>query len=306
MFPQFGGLEINTSSTALQALTDAVLYLYDYRYDSADGYASRIMAVAALRDVLDAFDADGLPDAATSTPRSPRHRRSSQPLQNDDGGFPYWQRGRHVDPVAVDAGDPRPACSPSKRATRRPCRHPRAGRSTTCARIEEFIPADYGEQVRDTLSAYALYVRTCGRGAPTRRRRPSSTDGRATTSNSTRSRGCGRRSTTTELRTEIERRFQNTAVETAGAATFATSYGEDAYVIAHSDRQTDGIILDALLTETPGSDLIPKVVAGLLGNQTRGRWNNAHENAFILLALNRYFDTFEVGHPRLRRPGLAR
>ena len=31
VIPQFGGLEINTSSTALQALTDAVLYLSDYR-----------------------------------------------------------------------------------------------------------------------------------------------------------------------------------------------------------------------------------------------------------------------------------
>ncbi|MCK5793647.1 MAG: hypothetical protein KAH12_03010, partial [Anaerolineales bacterium] len=30
VFPQFGGLEINTSSTALQALTDAVMYLYSY------------------------------------------------------------------------------------------------------------------------------------------------------------------------------------------------------------------------------------------------------------------------------------
>ncbi len=64
-------------------------------------------------------------------------------------------------------------------------------------------------------------------------------------------------------------------------------------MIANSDRKTDGIILDALITETPDSDLIVKVVTGLLGNQTRGRWNNAHENAFILLALNRYFDTFE-------------
>ncbi len=31
VFPQFGGLEISTSSTALQALTDAVLYLATYR-----------------------------------------------------------------------------------------------------------------------------------------------------------------------------------------------------------------------------------------------------------------------------------
>ena len=39
------------------------------------------------------------------------------------------------------------------------------------------------------------------------------------------------------------------------------------------------------------------MVAGLLGNQTRGRWNNVQENSFILLALNNYFDTFESVTP---------
>jgi hypothetical protein len=96
---------------------------------------------------------------------------------------------------------------------------------------------------------------------------------------------------------EIERLFSNRATETAGAATFATDYGEDAYLILHSDRRTDGVILDALIARTPDSDLIPKVVAGLLGNQTRGRWNNVQENSFILLALNNYFDSFETTTP---------
>jgi uncharacterized protein YfaS (alpha-2-macroglobulin family) len=36
VFPQFGGLEIQTSSTALQALTDAVLYLANYRYECSE------------------------------------------------------------------------------------------------------------------------------------------------------------------------------------------------------------------------------------------------------------------------------
>src|SRR5204862_435014 len=53
--PQFGGLEIDTSSTAVQALTDAVVYLADYDYKSADAYASRILALASLRDVFAAF-----------------------------------------------------------------------------------------------------------------------------------------------------------------------------------------------------------------------------------------------------------
>ncbi|MCB0030369.1 MAG: hypothetical protein KDE28_20805, partial [Anaerolineales bacterium] len=64
VYPQFGGLEISTSSTALQALTDAVLYLSSYRYEGSEQLASRILGIAALRDVLDAFEAEGLPSPA--------------------------------------------------------------------------------------------------------------------------------------------------------------------------------------------------------------------------------------------------
>lgn len=294
VFPQFGGLEISTSSTALQALTDAVIYLTDYRYDSADGLASRIMAISTLRDVLDAFDAEGLPSTADLNAAVRRDIESLAALQNDDGGFPYWQRGRdsipwqsiqatHALVLAEDAGYSVPADTFDRALDH-------------LATIEEYFPSTYGEQIRNSLSAYALSVRgVAGRGDLAKATGlyervgdeleldaiawlwPSIADA--------------------ELRGEIESRFLNAAVETAGAATFATSYGEDAYVIANSERKTDGIILDALVSQTPSSDLIPKVVAGLLGGQTRGRWNNAHENAFILIALNEYFDTFESVTP---------
>ena len=46
-----------------------------------------------------------------------------------------------------------------------------------------------------------------------------------------------------------------------------------------------------------GSDLIPKIVRGLLAHRTRGRWENTQENVFILLALDRYFKTFEKVTP---------
>jgi hypothetical protein len=64
-----------------------------------------------------------------------------------------------------------------------------------------------------------------------------------------------------------------------------------------SDRRTDGIILDSLITVDPGSDLVPKVVAGLLAGQTQGRWDNIQENSFILLAIKHYFDAFESQTP---------
>ncbi|MBC7882688.1 MAG: Ig-like domain-containing protein, partial [Anaerolineae bacterium] len=52
---QVGGLEISTSSTGLQALTDAYLYIAKYPYGCVEQVSSRVMATAALRDILSAF-----------------------------------------------------------------------------------------------------------------------------------------------------------------------------------------------------------------------------------------------------------
>lgn len=297
VFPQFGGLEITTSSTALQALTDAVLYLYDYDYESADGYAARLMGVAALRDVLDAFDADGLPDVATLNAQVDRDIERLQALQNGDGGFPYWQRNRESVPwvsimsthalvLARDNG-----YTIDDNVLSFALQH--------LADIESYIPAIYGQETRDAISAYALHVRDLAGQRDSAKAldlylRSGGVDGTLQVD------GLARLWPVLDdagARDEIEREIANRAVETPGAATFATSYGEDAYLIAHSDRRTDGIVLGALVSETPDDELIPKVVTGLLGNQNRGRWRNVYENVFILLSLNEYFDTFESVDP---------
>jgi len=51
------------------------------------------------------------------------------------------------------------------------------------------------------------------------------------------------------------------------------------------------------LKADPNSDLIPKLVRGLLDNRTKGRWENTQENVFILLALDKYFNTYEKVTP---------
>ena len=85
----------------------------------------------------------------------------------------------------------------------------------------------------------------------------------------------------------------NHVVETAGAANFTTAYTDQTYLLLSSDRRTDAILLDALIEDNPQSDLIPKVVNGLLAHRTKGRWGNTQENVFVLLTLDRYFNTYE-------------
>ncbi|HUF97786.1 MAG TPA: alpha-2-macroglobulin family protein, partial [Ilumatobacter sp.] len=295
VFPQFGGLEINTSATALQSLTDAVIYLNDYPYQSADGYASRLMAVASLRDVLDAFDADGLPSADELDAAVAADIDGLQALQNDDGGFPYWQRGRlsvpwvsiqsvHALVLAQQAG-----YTVTQSVIDRGLGH--------LAEIEQYIPADYDDMSRNTLRAYAIYVRGVAGDVDTAKATSLYSDERDVLQVDAVA-WLWPSITDPVLLAEIEQSMLNRAVDTAGAVSFATDYTEDAYVIAQSSRRTDGIVLDALITQIPGSELIPKTVAGLMAGQSpAGHWNNVHENAFILIALDRYFETFESVTP---------
>jgi hypothetical protein len=96
---------------------------------------------------------------------------------------------------------------------------------------------------------------------------------------------------------EIRRHLNNSVTETAGAAHFVADYGDDGYLLLYSNRRADGIILEALIGDQPDSDLIPKLVRGLLSGRKAGHWANTQEDVFILLALDRYFNTYEAETP---------
>jgi len=65
----------------------------------------------------------------------------------------------------------------------------------------------------------------------------------------------------------------------------------------HSDRAANGIVLEALIKDQPKSDLIPKLVKGLQNGRTQGHWGTTQANAFILLGLDNYFQTYEAQTP---------
>ena len=294
VIPQFGGLEINTSSTALQALTDAVLYLFDYRYASSDAYASRILAISALRDVLGAFEAEGLasPDELDAAVR--RDIAELSALQNSDGGFGWWSRNRPSSPYqSIQAMH---ALIVAQNEGFTVSDGVMASGHWYLQSIEDRIPAYYSQRSTDMLLAYALHVRSLGGD-----RNPYAAlalwERRGTDLESDALAWIWPVVDDDAVEASIERVLNNRVVESAGAAAFVTDYGEDAYLLLHSNRRTDAIVLDALITMAPESDLVAKVVAGLLANRVRGRWNNVQENSFILLALNRYFAAFEATDP---------
>jgi uncharacterized protein YfaS (alpha-2-macroglobulin family) len=163
VFPQFGGLEITTTSTAVAALTDAVLYLVSYPFECSEQIASRVLAIAALRDVLTAFEAEGLPPPKELTAAVDRDLAKLARMQTDDGGFSFWGRGWPSWPyltIHVTHALERAKLEGFKVD----------GRMLEQARahlrdIESHIPSDYPIEVKRAIRAYALYVLATG-GAP--------------------------------------------------------------------------------------------------------------------------------------------
>ena len=271
-----------------------MLYLSDYRYASSDAYASRILAISALRDVLGAFEAEGLgsPDELDAAVR--RDIAELSALQNSDGGFGWWSRNRPSSPYqSIQAMH---ALTVAQNEGFTVSDGVMASGHWYLQSIEDRIPAGYSQRSTDMLLAYALHVRSLG-GDRDARSVLDLWERRGTDLESDALAWIWPLVDDGAVEASIERVLNNRVVESAGAAAFVTDYGEDAYLLLHSNRRTDAIVLDALITMAPESDLVAKVVAGLLANRVKGRWNNVQENSFILLALNRYFAAFEATDP---------
>lgn len=299
VFPQFGGLEIETSSTQLQALTDAVIYLTSYPYECSEQLASRIITIAALRDVLTAFKAKDLPSPQAMEAAVMRDLKRLQGMQNEDGGFGFWQRGNvswpylsiHVAHAFARAKQekfdvPKTTIDRSREYLRE---------------IESHIPSEYSVEARRAVVAYALYVRA-QLGDRDVDRAQSLIAEAGLEKLSMESIGwllsvLSNHADSKDEVTAIRHLLNNRVTETAGMAHFVCSYSDSDYLLLNSNRRADGVILEALIVDQPASDLIPKIVRGLLANRVRGRWENTQENVFILLALDRYFNTFEKVTP---------
>ncbi len=295
----FGGLEITTASTQLQELTDAVIYLFNYPYGCSEQIASRVISIAALKDVLAAFKSKDIPSPEAMRASVDADLKVLQGLQNEDGGFGFWRRGEASFPyVSVHVAHA------LIRARSKDFAVPEEmlQRSQAYLRtIEQRIPDSYTFESRRAIQAYALYVRSLMKDRDAAKARKLFNDAGGADKLPLESLGwllpvLAGDASLKEV-AMIRRHLNNRVTETAGAAHFADSYRDGAYTVLHSNRRTDGVLLDALIGDQPQSTIIPKLVRGLLSGRDRGRWTNTQENVFILLALDRYFSTYEAATP---------
>ncbi len=299
VFPQFGGLEITTSSTQLQELTDAFIYLQSYPFECSEQVSSRILSVAALRDVLQAFNAKDLPTKAEIEAKMTSDIERLRKLQHGDGGFSFWSsKDKSIPYVSVHV-----AHALARAKAKGYIVPPVLSQNLLnyLRNIEAKYSDYYSVEARWAISAYALYVRDLmGEKDAAKARKLLQEAGLEKLS--AESIGwllavLADDKDSSEQVDLIKRNLLNRVAETANAAHFVTNYKDGEYVLLSSDRRADGVILEAFLKAEPNNELIPKIVRGLLANKTKGRWKNTQENAFVLLALDKYFQTYEKVTP---------
>lgn len=294
----YGGVEVTTSSTQLHALTDAMVYLVNYPYSCSEQISSRMLGVTSLKDVLDAFEADGLPSPAAMIASVGYDIKLLRSRQNWSGGFGYWNQDGdaylsvHVTHALTRAQQKGFAVDADM-----------MNRALDYVRnIDSHFSKYYSERAKDVVRSYALYVRTLNGEAlggeakkiidrVTLKKLPLEATGWLLYALS---KDPGAKATQDAVITYLN----NRVTETAATAEFSNTWSdEEGWVILHSSRKADAVILESLITAKPDSDLITKVVRGLLAHRRKGRWYNTQENAFVLVGLDAYFQAFEKVDP---------
>jgi uncharacterized protein YfaS (alpha-2-macroglobulin family) len=297
---QFGGLQIETASTNLQALTDALLYLVHYPFECAEQRSSRILAIATLRDVLEQFHTKDMPSRAALEKSVADDIEHLSQMQNGDGGFAFWDRGFPSEPyLTVFVVNALARAKAKGFAVPQPI----LDRARPYLQsIESHYPWYYPDSVRHAISAFALYTRKQIGDLDIAKGQKLLADWGGPDKVSMETDGWllgtfAGNPAAADQRKALVRYALNKVSETAGAANFTTSYADGNYLLLSSDRRVDGVMLESLILEQKDLDLIPKIVTGLLAHRTAGRWLNTQENAFILQALDLYFQTYEKVTP---------
>src|SRR4029078_1367975 len=79
---------------ALPIFTDAFIYLTNYPYACSEQIASRMISIAAMRDVLNAFKSKDMPTSEALNKYFARDIARRQSRQRSDGSFGLWKRDK--------------------------------------------------------------------------------------------------------------------------------------------------------------------------------------------------------------------
>lgn len=270
VLPNYGGLEISTSSTQLQELTDAFIYLQNYPFECSEQRSSRVLSTAALRDVLTVFQAKDLPSKEEIEAKMQADIAELKKLQHKDGGFSFWRSDDDSIPyVTVHVAH---ALARLRLKNYEVPNEMLEKLRDYLKNIEAKYNSYYQTKTRRPISAYALYVRNLLSDKDAGKAKKILKDANIDEI-SVETLGWvfnvlnGDKNSTDEI-AAIKQSLLKRVTETANKAFFINDYKDGQYLILSSARRADAVVLEALLSETsaagsglkandPFADLIP-------------------------------------------------
>jgi len=308
----FGGINIQTSSTALNTLGDAYLYLRDYPYSCSEQIASRVLAVSALGSLLDNLDAAKSESKAERLSQLKRDVKALLSRQKHNGSFGLWSQQTaehsyatiHVIHALFYAKQLNIEVDPSqlKKAL------------NYLQNIDSKVNQYHSPQAKQVIRAYALYVESLFNQSQSNQQLSNPTQFAAKAKNlfsemkpklETQSLAAiawllsalPKQDDFKNMREELINHIANHTDQTTRSAHVGNVYTRGGYSHMASRRKNDALVLSALIEHDTGSQLINKFMRGLMDKRIKGRWYNTQENVFVLLAALKYFNQFEKTSP---------
>ncbi|MBA3770281.1 MAG: hypothetical protein H0X08_07270, partial [Blastocatellia bacterium] len=242
VYPQFGGLEVTTSSTQLQELTDAYIYLATYPYGCSEQIASRMISTAALRDVLSAFKSKDMPSPEVLARQFESDIAVLKSRQREDGSFGLWKRERERYEIPFLTIHVAHALALAKaKGYKVPDEMLNRTKSYLDNIEKHFDEWHKSAQVRWTISAYALYIRDMMGDKDAVKAKKILAEATIEKLN-LEAMGwilsvlADDKGSTADV-AAITRFLMNRTTETASTANFVTNYGDGAWLIMYSNRR---------------------------------------------------------------------
>jgi len=307
-----GGLSLNYSSSALQNLSDAYLYLFNYPYNCTEQLSSKIIAVSQLGALLNSFNLLSDPDQSLVEQKKLLKSSVKELLtrQQSNGGFGLWTAQSRVH-VYASIHTMHALLLAQKAGVEIDPHKLKSGLQfiSDISGMQKQVPDYYSDKTKRLLRSYAIYIQSLAyepgampsdltpqidslfadiKPKLSEQLWPTVAWLLAALDNDQRF---------DEMRGVLLAHIINHIDEKASSAHVAKVVSQDDYVHMASTRKGDALVLQALLKQAPESLAIPKLAQGLLDRRIKGRWLNTQENAQVLLSLKSYFDEKESIEP---------
>eukprot|EP01080_Neovahlkampfia_damariscottae_P006087 gene6087-10095_t len=317
VFKETGGLEISTSSTAAQTLTDAVISLDESDWNFTESECSSILGILALKDVISLYKIKSLPSEKDIDSFINKKIKNICKYQNLSGGWsflPNYLNSGINDPfVSCFAGYTLFFCKKSGYSVdddviSRSFQYLNNFDSCSTKNFSSIFISFFNPKIINTLTAFAQYALTfhekCDKSDLLKK-----------------SHNLFKKCDTKNILMEglsfllytldycdpkdkliptIHAYLMKSVNETGKSARFVEKVESNGFLILQSNIRTDAIIMNTLISVDPTNYLIPKIAQGLLERRIGGKWNSSQENCFILTSMKKYLDTYEKEIPNFK------